>query len=464
MELTDKEVIFSEDEKKIALQNAITLLCDSENFNQYRFYGHLLQSLNINYSKIVPTAGVLFNSKQKEFQLYLNPNFFCSLPIKEQVAVLLHEIFHITFKHVYFNTIGFDKRLLNVSMDMVINQLIKDLPKCAIFVESFKTKDGKDFPLNQTVEVYYDLIQDGAEFKLSQPGGDKSDNKQEGQSESEGQEGNGEGTPGDKQGKGSGQYKQISARQDEQGNTWVNAKEYFEENNGFDEHGWQDGDDGDVKDKLESLRDLFKRTIQKSSFSYSNVPQSVQDLLQSIETQINELDCKAILLSTLKKSMPSRDTRKTWTRPSRRYQELAPGTTIGLMPKVDFYADSSGSISVTEMNEILKVVNNFMTVGVEKAEFHLFHTQVYHNERIKRGFQIAEDKFQSGGTDLTECFTRALKRKPELMVILTDGYYGRPEINYKKLAGVTNVVFIITKGGNKDHPLKDIGKTVHYNA
>lgn len=445
-----KTKVVSEQEKSQALESALYKLSTGLNEktgstdHEVSFYGHILQSLSINYSTEIPTAGVYFDNKLKTFKLLINPNYFTSLNLDQRMGLLLHELFHITFRHVYYDYLSYDKKMLNISMDLVINQYIKVLPDGCMDYKKFFTKDKQPFPKLSTTEHYYSLLKDDAKMELDK----NSMKKMSGMSDKEFQDMI-DNLPAE-----------MEAETDNNGNISVKAKEWFKDKE-FDQHGWEDGDDGSALEKMEALKDLIKRTMQKTSYSYGHAPKMVQDLLETLDKNIEKLNYKKILLDTLKKSLPSKDTEKTWVRPSRRYGDLAKGTKLGKMPKIDFYIDTSGSISIEEANELLSITNEFMTVGVEKAYVHLWADDIYFTKQIKRNFQIQQDDFKSGGTDLNGVMQSIAKRKPELAIILTDGYFGEPKIDKKKLLN-TKIVFIITKQGTVDHPLKTLGKTVRY--
>jgi predicted metal-dependent peptidase len=100
----------------------------------YSFAGSVLQVMNIAYSYMLPTAGVMFNADMKRYEMLINPKFFCkALNDKQRMAVLIHEIYHVLNKHlirVPFMRISEHKRILmNIAGDMSINQTINNLPK-----------------------------------------------------------------------------------------------------------------------------------------------------------------------------------------------------------------------------------------------------------------------------------------------------------------------------------------------
>lgn len=459
----------------------------------HSFLSCVFQSMNTMFVNYIPTAGVCFNQKSKLFELRINPNFFEKelKDDKERVAVMIHEVYHILHKHVFVppeKLENLNRTQLNVAMDLTINQLIANLPDMCWTIEKLRDKNKKPFEKNLTFEEYYDLL-DEAEMKCPKCGKDMKMNgkgtgdKQEGQGEgsesktegkgkgkgkgnkgekgdsiSEKCDGHGEGEPCEHQGQGSGngqpgEQSESSAsggKCDHKGE-WrkVDLKDY-------DKHDWTDAD---IKERLDATRDLIKRAIQKNSYSHSRVPDFVQDCLEKVESAIKKLNYKEILLRSLRQSLPSKDTTKSWKRPSRRYGDICKGNVSNKLPMIAFHGDTSGSISHEELNEFLKVTMNFFTVGVSKAWFHLFHTQLYYKAKITKSFKLNVNDVQSGGTDLEPSFKDIAKNKPDLAVILTDGYYGAFPLP-KNMP--TNIVWVISKNGNKEHPFKNIGLTVTY--
>lgn len=457
----------------------------------HAFLSCVLQSMNTMFVNYIPTAGVCFNHKSKLFELRINPEFFNELKDdKERTAVMIHEVYHILHKHVFIppeKLETLEKRRLNVAMDLVINQLIKDLPDMCWTLDKVRDKNKKPFPANETFEEYYDLL-DGAEQKCPKCGqpmdgkGDQSDQSGDGdeskkkskkkdssgkgksqQSKEKGEgdqsgEGGGQGNSQDGHGHGEGEPCDHPGHQSEdtKGGSSAGSGWHPVDLRDWDQHDWSEAD---IKERLDATRDLIKRALQKNSYTHSRVPGFVEDCLEKVESAIKKLNYKELLLKSLKQSLPSKDTRKTWTRPSRRYGDLAKGNMAGKLPMVHFHGDSSGSISHEELNEFLKVTMNFFTVGISKAWFHLFHTELYYKERITKTFKLNPNNVQSGGTDIGPSVAAIEKARPDMAVFLTDGYFS--EVPWPK--GLhTNVVWVISKGGNASHPMKHIGVTVTY--
>jgi predicted metal-dependent peptidase len=411
-----QEVDLNSFELKYALSNSIrSLVRDSG----YGYIGSILQCMTINYSNVIPTAGVYYDKKVRSLRMLINPRFFMTeLSPKERTAVLRHEIEHVLNKHVFFDiaSMGWDMKLANVAMDLVINQTIPDLPSMALVLSQFRTKDGENFPEGVATEYYYDLLKDDAE--VNKP--------------------NADGSPGTE---------------------WIKAKDAFKDAEGtLDSHLWQEGgvDQGEL---LKAAADLLRRAKEKAA-EHGVSSNRLSDVLEEVETRIKGLDFKALLMLALRKSLPANFSRRTWKRHSRRFGDAAKGSIKAKMPKLEVFIDSSGSISMEEANEFLGITNNFLTVGVQSAYVNLFHTSVYKRKKVKKNFKIEEGEFESGGTCLQDCFDKLGKSRSDLAIFITDGYFG--EVNLPK--ALPNVVFIISKGGTEDHPLKSLGKTVKYSG
>jgi predicted metal-dependent peptidase len=405
------------------------------------FIGGVLQCMNIKVSDQVPTAGVYFDYKVKKFQTLVNPGFFEELSLNQQVALLKHEIYHILYKHVYVNLERFDKMRLNIAMDLVINQKIKNLPKGAMLIENFK--DDKDvlFPEDRHFECYYDLLTDDAKTKVPKtPAPGDEENNQEGQESSGGQ---------------------SNASEDDMKE--ITVKELLDScrsnDQVFDVHGWDGDDQATVQDKMEAVKDLIKRAMTKTNTKYSDLDAAVRDTLDEVETQLKKINAKQILMNALRKSMPSDDRKGTWKRPSKRYGRYARGTTVGDNPNLFLLMDTSGSISIEEANKFLGTVNEFMVAGCRKAKLGLFHTDLYSIKNIKKGFKLSEGDIEMGGTDLTSSLSYVIKHKPDLLVILTDGYFGEPKVDLHKLP---ETVIVVTEGGTEKHGLGKVGRTIKY--
>lgn len=457
-ELLDKEFV-SANEKAQALSSALWGVTKSATF-----YGAVLQCMNITYTHQVPTAGVMFNSDMKRWELLINPFFFCKkLTPAQRVGVLIHEIYHITHKHPFripFMKLSARKRaLMNIAADMAINQHIEKLfelpygcPQCpppgsedpcpnelcpgkCIRVEDFydvdpTTNKRTPWAFNQTMEAYYELLI----RRFDDP------NKDQGGSGKGGQSGDGSDDSLEGNAGGGAQTSDLPDT--------------------IDEHMW-DGASSE-KDMLDGISDLIKRAMNKMNSSYDKIPDSVKELLDYVDTRRAELNYKALIMSAMKKHASGHDRTHTWTRKSKRFGFKAPGTKVGELPRLELYLDTSGSISTEELNEFLSIVDDFLKVGSRKCNISFFHTSLYGRQNYKLGTTIDRSQIQMGGTELEPVLKDIFNRKGDLSIIITDGYYDnvnfeswmRPEERFPQ------VLWIISKEGQENHPLARLGETV----
>lgn len=477
-DLIRKEMV-SEAEKKAALESAIF-----EINRRQQFLGGVLQSLNIQYNHLLPTAGVMYNNQLKRWDMLINPYYFCKKVNKAEIrqGILLHEILHILHKHplrVAFTAMPARKRqIMNVAMDMAINQHIEHLPdgcpQCpppekrmqepcknpdccgrAIFLRDFFDTDEKGnkipWEANKTAETYYEkLLQ-----RLDEPeDGDQGDGEGDGEggaSNGQGQgQGNGEGE-GEGQGEGEGEGK---------GNAGGGAQS-SDIPDTQDVHAW-DGS-GEESDQLEATEDLIKRAMIKSNYSFDKLPGFIKDTLEYIDARKAELDYRRLIMLAMKASLPANSREYSWSRKSRRFGTKAPGTRNAKQPKLEFFIDTSGSISIEEANEFLGIMDEFLKVGATECRLNLFHTENYYSEEYHLGDRLDRSLIQSGGTCLEHSLKHIADRRPDLSVFLTDGCYG--DVNVEEMVGVNDkfprCLFIISRDAyGENHPLKRLGATI----
>jgi predicted metal-dependent peptidase len=215
-------------------------------------------------------------------------------------------------------------------------------------------------------------------------------------------------------------------------------------------------------DMLDATEELVKRAMVKARLDYSALPDSVKELLEDIKARRAELNYKAMIMSALKRHASGHERKSTWTRKSKRFGNKSPGTKVGDLPKLHNYIDTSGSISIEEANEFLEITDQFLRVGARKCKLGFFHTSLYKDEDYKLGMRIKREDIQSGGTELTPVMQNILKTKADLSVVITDGCYSDVPVESWMKPGEKwpTTIFIISKGGEEQHPLRRLGQTV----
>jgi predicted metal-dependent peptidase len=411
-----------ENKKEItkALQSALFYLSVENPFDS-----GLLQEMDFRFTQEIPTACLKYSVKTDNFQIEINPEFFMSFDKPQQIALLHHEIMHFTHQHIFrtphATATNEDKFYYNIAQDIAINQYIKNLPDNCVKVEDWVDAQNQPLAKFQTMEYYFQEI-----FQKAKKQNQKQIDK----------------------------YKPYDSHEWEltDGNS----------NGGKDKDGKATGPELTPEDKeamLKKAQELIKRTIEKTVHDHSMIPGSVKDLMEEIETLLTKIDYKGILKRTIKKTLSISDREETWRKPNRRYGSFSPGTITGKLPSLTMFIDTSGSISHTELSEFLKVMNGFLKVGSKNCNLGLWHTELYYLNKYKLNSELDPAIIQSGGTDLSCVFDSINQTRPNLSVILTDGYYGVETKDPR-----SEVIWIISGNGTIDHPKKNLGKTIKLEA
>ncbi len=373
------------------------------------FIGGMLQEMNFKPEYRLPTAALAYDKKRQQFEIIINPTFFNKLPLEHQMGVLHHEILHFTNAHHF--RFDFDqtkekddKKRANIAADMAINQYIASLPQGCVDVKFYETDDKQPFPRFATAEVYQQLLKDNPDAQKNAVDKMK---KEFGSEEKD--FGNGEGL--------------------------------------IDEHSWEDLSEEEKKQMAEEMKKIVKRTMEKTSYDMTSLPQAIKDLVEEIDVFLRGMNYRQILQSAIKKSVSFSDRMNTWKRPNKRYGTVAQGSTLAKLPQLNVYIDTSGSISVKEMNEFLTVLNGFLKAGSRKCQLGLWHTQLYKKKKYKLNQNLLENEIESGGTDMTQVCEDINKMNPDLSIILTDGYFST-NVNPK-----FQTIVIISENGGMKHPL-----------
>lgn len=79
------------------------------------FYGFFLMGLNKSFREDLPTAGV--SQRGVGFQLDINKEFWYNLSSNHKLGVLLHELLHLAFFHLFMRKDFSDHLLFNMAAD-----------------------------------------------------------------------------------------------------------------------------------------------------------------------------------------------------------------------------------------------------------------------------------------------------------------------------------------------------------
>jgi len=128
------------------------------------FYGLFLMMLNKKWDKKVETAGV--STDGLNYFIYINPDFWMSLPRNKKIGLLKHELKHIAFFHLTDFSHQTNKVISNIAMDLHINQMEEpdNLPEGGMLLSSFPDLNLKAY---QGSNYYYDELMKQAKSSSS---------------------------------------------------------------------------------------------------------------------------------------------------------------------------------------------------------------------------------------------------------------------------------------------------------
>ena len=105
-----------EEASKLISKARVALLTRKE----YMFYSTAMMKLEITFNEKIPTAAT------NGMQLIFNPQFMIDLPHRQRIFVLMHELYHVIFKHVT-RCGDRDPKVWNTATDYVINNELDTL-------------------------------------------------------------------------------------------------------------------------------------------------------------------------------------------------------------------------------------------------------------------------------------------------------------------------------------------------
>ena len=111
-------------------------------------------------------------------------------------------------------------------------------------------------------------------------------------------------------------------------------------------------------------------------------------------------------------------------------------------------------------------MDEFLKVGSRKCELNLFSDNNYYTDKYKLADRAMQEKIKKsvsmGGTCLESSLKRILETKPNLSIIITDGCYS--DVKYEQWLkpgqSMPQVLWVISKDGQENHPLARVGQTI----
>ena len=380
------------------------------------FYGDILMRIPIVENKNIPTAQT--NGRRIEY----NPDFLITLNQGERNFVIMHEIFHIMLRHCERQNEK-NKQLWNTAADIIVNNSLKNLfpymRSCNIPFQEPQSAITAAISLDETLENVY------ARLLACNP--TINDNS-----------------------------KTVSVFK-----TFGNKSEDCAIPEDIVEDTFENGEsvaDGDLKDSeiRKIISDAGKKARSENGSYY--IPREALKLTQS-----KKIDWKRLLKAYLNDEISDET---SYTTPERKYIHMdlilpGHGMDRGEIDEIWAFVDSSGSITANEMSQFLTQlwrISREFKCTINIAYWDTRVTDVY--KRITKKEDILNMlPRHSGGTNINCVYRwiRENKIKPQIMLILTDGYFGTVDDSTFIPSLSKKTILVLSNENVQDNDFKRIG-------
>jgi predicted metal-dependent peptidase len=355
------------------------------------YFAHALFRTPVITTPAVPVAAMDMYGR-----MYINPQMIENWKPEQIATVLVHEMFHFLNEH--FNRKGArDQKRWNIATDMEIANTLCAMDFRLDTPIPHITPEQYNLPDNQLAEEYYDMLKD------------ETDN-------------------GDADGDGNGSG---NGNENNDGNSSRNSGGHpsGSASDGTDKPWELPPDDAEYPGLGDTERELLRREVARAIEQHFKDKGSVPLGLERLCTRIrrkNEVDWRTLLRRAVKQTIYIRGSgdQFSYRRPNRRRQDsnfIFPSLER-IRPNVAVVIDTSGSMdsaelqkAVQEVDALLQEIRSEITVLSVDAEVHTV-------QRIRNANHVQLEG--GGGTNMMVGIRTAarLKQKPNLIIVITDGY------------------------------------------
>jgi len=315
------------------------------------FFSAISRRVNKSASRALPTAGVTVDKDTLQFKMLYNPDFFEGMEDKKIKGVLIHEFYHLVFKHVTSRKPENVPHLAwNIAGDLAINSMIgaDNLPEGCCIPGG---KQFEDYPFGKTAEFYLEMMKDDEQF-----------------------------------GDGKGGFKDLDG---ESGSDFGN----------FDDHGgWGELTDEERQMVEERAKDIMEKAAKEANNSgrgWGSVSSGIKrEIMERLKTRV---DWKKVLRAFIGAAQRA-DKSNTMRRINRRFPYIHAGRKVNRVANIAISIDQSGSVSDAELNAFFNELNKLSAL----ATFTVipFDTRVAEDKVYvwKKGEKRKWDRVMYGGT------------------------------------------------------------------
>jgi len=344
------------------------------------FFSAISRRVNKSASRALPTAGVTVDKDTLQFKMLYNPDFFKDMEENKIKGVLMHEFYHLIFKHVTSRKPENVPHLVwNIAGDLAINSMIgaDNLPEgcCIPGGQQFE-----DYPMGKTAEFYLEKMKDDEQF-----------------------------------GDGNGGFKDLDGQS---GSDFGN----------FDDHGgWGELTDDERQMVEERAKDIMEKAAKEANNSgrgWGSVSSGIKrEIMERLKTRV---DWKKVLRAFIGAAQRA-DKSNTMRRINRRFPYIHAGRKVNRVANIAISIDQSGSVSDAELNAFFNELNKLS----ELATFTVipFDTKVAEDKVYtwKKGEKRKWERVMYGGTCFNAPTDYVNKGNYDGHIVLTDLQAPKPK-------------------------------------
>ncbi|MEK9769768.1 MAG: VWA-like domain-containing protein [Betaproteobacteria bacterium] len=344
------------------------------------FFSAISRRVNKSASRALPTAGVTVDKDTLQFKMLYNPDFFKDMEENKIKGVLMHEFYHLIFKHVTSRKPENVPHLVwNIAGDLAINSMIgaDNLPEGCCIPGG---KQFEDYPMGKTAEFYLEMMKDDEQF-----------------------------------GDGNGGFKDLDS---ESGSDFGN----------FDDHsGWDELTDDERQMVEERAKDIMEKAAKEANNSgrgWGSVSSGIKkEIMERLKTRV---DWKKVLRAFVGAAQRA-DKSNTMRRINRRFPYIHAGRKVNRVANIAISIDQSGSVSDAELNAFFNELNKLS----ELATFTVipFDTKVAEDKVYtwKKGEKRKWERVMYGGTCFNAPTDYVNKGNFDGHIVLTDLQAPKPK-------------------------------------
>lgn len=332
----------------------------------YLFYGSILTKMNIAYDDKIKTAAT------DGITIVMSPAFVDSLPHRQRVFLLMHELMHVVYKHVD-RVNGRDTKMWNVAADYVINNFL-DHKKFDVIPGGLLDHQYDGMTAD---DVYFKLMQKKQDDPSYKPDPDHDDL-----------------LPPASMNGGKGNSAAANAN---------HVGEFVKQ----------------------AIGEAMTRVnmAQDGGRSAGNVPGDIKRYYEELLSPV--IDWREALARFLHGTAK---TDYSWAKPSRRGMSLGiylPSLHGSSMDCIDFAIDTSGSVSEADFRKFMSEIHSvFETFNPENIGIMQFDHGIRDNRRVCSLDEFKDIEFVGGGgTNVGPILQEFTKSEGKALVVLTDGYF-----------------------------------------